>query len=253
MKDKNAWTTYDKAAEAELEALCGKYRRFLDQGKTERECVALIRAAAEEAGYRDLNSLVKEGKSVAAGDKVYAVNMGKMVSLFHIGSDPMQEGFNILGAHIDSPRLDVKQNPLYEDTQIAYLDTHYYGGIKKYQWVTIPMAIHGVVVKTDGTSVPICIGEDENDPVVFVSDLLIHLAASQMDKKARVVIEGEALDKPKQFNGTSIVVKTENDSRAIVEASVKNGWEPHFVVAMGDIKQELRDLATMLDIPVEEY
>ncbi len=194
MKDKNAWTTYDKAAEAELEALCGKYRRFLDQGKTERECVALIRAAAEEAGYRDLNSLVKEGKSVAAGDKVYAVNMGKMVSLFHIGSDPIQEGFNILGAHIDSPRLDVKQNPLYEDTQIAYLDTHYYGGIKKYQWVTIPMAIHGVVVKTDGTSVPICIGEDENDPVVFVSDLLIHLAASQMDKKARVVIEGEALD-----------------------------------------------------------
>lgn len=194
MKDKNAWLSYDEKQEKELEKLCGEYREFLNKGKTERECVGLIRKAAEKAGYKDIKEIMKEGGKVSAGDKVYAVNMGKMVTMFNIGTDPIENGMNILGAHIDSPRLDVKQNPLYDDTDIAYFDTHYYGGIKKYQWVTIPMAIHGVVVKEDGTSVDISIGEADDDPVVFVSDLLIHLAADQMDKKARLVIEGDALD-----------------------------------------------------------
>ncbi|MEA4923039.1 MAG: aminopeptidase [Eubacteriaceae bacterium] len=192
MKDKNAWTTYSKAKEKKLEILCGGYRRFLDEGKTERECIVKITEMAEKAGYKNLAD-IKKG-DLKQGDKVYAVCMKKTVALFNIGSDPIEQGMNILGAHIDSPRLDVKQNPLYEDSEIAYLDTHYYGGIKKYQWVTIPLAIHGTVIKKDGAAVNIVIGEDEKDPVVFVSDLLVHLAADQLNKKARVVIEGEDLD-----------------------------------------------------------
>ena len=194
MKDKNAWTGYTAGQLKELEALCSDYRVFLDEGKTERECIRRIISDAEAAGYKDLAEIVKTGKKVSAGDRVYAVCMNKTIALFNIGSDPLEKGMNILGAHIDSPRLDVKQNPLYEDTEIAYMDTHYYGGIKKYQWVTIPLAIHGIVALKDGSVKDICIGEDENDPVVFVSDLLIHLAAKQMVKKANVVIEGEDLD-----------------------------------------------------------
>lgn len=191
MKDKNAWTTYEQTQLSELEQLCSDYREFLDKGKTERECTTLIVQVAKKAGYVDLATKTRPLKP---GDKVYAVGMEKTVAMFNIGTDPIEEGMNILGAHIDSPRLDVKQNPLYEDSDIAYLDTHYYGGIKKYQWVTIPMAIHGVVIKEDGTKVSVNIGEDQNDPIVFVSDLLIHLAAEQMNKKATVVIEGDALD-----------------------------------------------------------
>ncbi len=194
MKEKNAWTTYTAKQLKELEALCSDYRAFLDEGKTERECIKKIVADAEAAGYRDLNGIIEAGKKVKAGDKVYSVCMNKTIALFNIGSDPLEKGMNILGAHIDSPRLDLKQNPLYEDTEIAYMDTHYYGGIKKYQWVTIPLAVHGVVAMKDGSVKEICIGEDEKDPVVFVSDLLIHLAAKQMVKKASVVIEGEDLD-----------------------------------------------------------
>ena len=194
MKDKNAWTTYTAKQLKELEALCSDYRVFLDEGKTERECIKKIIADAEAAGYRDFSGILEKGGKVKSGDKIYAVCMNKTIALFNIGSDPLEKGMNILGAHIDSPRLDVKQNPLYEDTEIAYLDTHYYGGIKKYQWVTIPLAIHGVVAMKDGSLKEICIGEDETDPVVFVSDLLIHLAAKQMTKKANVVIEGEDLD-----------------------------------------------------------
>jgi aspartyl aminopeptidase len=194
MKDINAWTTYDAAQEAELEQLCRDYMRFLNEGKTERECVRRVIADAEEAGYRDLGGIIREGGSVKPGDRVYAACMKKTIALFQIGSAPIEEGMNILGAHIDSPRLDVKQNPLYEDGGIAYLDTHYYGGIKKYQWVTIPLAIHGVAALRDGTVRDIVIGEDEDDPVFFVSDLLIHLAGQQMEKKARSVIDGEALD-----------------------------------------------------------
>ena len=148
--------------------LAVRYRKCLDQSKTERECVALSIAMAEEHGYKNIEDCIREGITLKAGDKVYAQYMKKTLALFHIGTKPMTEGMNILGAHVDSPRLDVKQNPLYEDTQMAYLDTHYYGGVKKYQWVTIPLAIHGVVVKKDGTVVPVVIGEKEDDPVFVI-------------------------------------------------------------------------------------
>lgn len=190
----NAWKAYDDATMTKVNALAKEYMDFLDNGKTERECVDAIVNAIEEAGYQELPSLIKEGKRLSAGDKVYAVLMNKTVVMFQIGTKPMTEGLNILGAHIDSPRLDIKQNPLYEDSDFALLDTHYYGGVKKYQWVTIPLAIHGVVAKKDGTIVEINVGENEDDPVFFISDLLIHLSAEQLEKKASKVIEGEALD-----------------------------------------------------------
>ena len=194
MEKVNAWNDYNEKQIAELEALCGEYRDFLSRGKTERECAALTVQMAEAAGYRDLETIIEAGETLKAGDKVYAVNMDKAVILFHIGSEALEKGMNILGAHIDSPRLDVKQNPLYEETGFTYLDTHYYGGVKKYQWVALPLAIHGVVAKKDGSKVNIVIGEAEDDPVVSVTDLLPHLAAKQMEKKASVVIEGEQLD-----------------------------------------------------------
>ena len=194
MKRENAWKTYTREQLAELEALAGRYKAFLDAGKTERECVTESVRLARAAGYRSLEEVKKSGETLKVGDKVYAVCMNKMLALFQMGTQPLKTGMRILGAHVDSPRLDLKQNPLYEDTDMAYLDTHYYGGIKNYQWVTIPLAIHGVVAKKDGTTVNICIGEDAADPVVFISDLLIHLAAEQMGKKASVVIEGENLD-----------------------------------------------------------
>lgn len=194
MERKNAWKDYTKKEIRELEKLNKEYRAFLDAGKTERECVMQAVKMAKKAGYRDLQEVLEAGKSLSAGDKVYAVNMKKSVALFQIGQVPMEKGMAILGAHIDSPRLDVKQNPLYEDTELAYLDTHYYGGIKKYQWVTLPLAIHGVIVKKDGSVVDVCIGEDAKDPVFCVTDLLIHLAGERMERKANKVIEGEALD-----------------------------------------------------------
>jgi len=194
MERQNAWKKYKKKQLTELEALCDGYRDFLDNGKTERECVTLSVKQAKAAGYKDINTYIKAGKKLKAGDKIYAVWMDKTVALFNIGTDPIEEGINILGAHIDSPRMDVKQNPLYESDDFAYLDTHYYGGIKKYQWVAVPLAIHGVVARTDGSVVNITIGEDENDPVFCVTDLLIHLATEQMEKKASKVVEGENLD-----------------------------------------------------------
>ena len=179
-----------------LEKLSKEYRDFLDNGKTERECIDTIVNTIEAEGYKELESLMKDGKALQKGDKVYSVWMNKSIAMFRLGSKPLADGINILGAHIDSPRLDIKQNPLFEDGDhaFAYLDTHYYGGVKKYQWVTMPLAIHGVVVKKDGTTVELNIGENEDDPVFFVSDLLVHLAAEQMEKKAAKVIEGEALD-----------------------------------------------------------
>ena len=194
MEKINAWTKYSPAQTEELETLCAEYRDFLSRGKTERECAALTVEMAEACGYRNLSALIENAQTVKAGDKIYAVNMGKAVILFKIGTRPIEQGMNILGAHIDSPRLDVKQNPLYEDSGFAYLDTHYYGGVKKYQWVALPLAIHGVVAKKNGEVVNVVIGEDEADPVVSVTDLLPHLAANQMQKKASVVIEGEKLD-----------------------------------------------------------
>jgi len=194
MERKNIWMKYDEKELSELEVLNKKYLKFLDGGKTERECVKISVEMAEEAGYKNLVDIIKNKITLKSGDKVYATNMKKAIALFLIGDNPIEEGMNILGAHIDSPRLDIKQNPLYEDTEFAYLDTHYYGGIKKYQWVTIPLAIHGVIVKKDGTVVEIVIGEDAKDPVVFISDLLIHLSQEQLEKKANKVIEGEDLN-----------------------------------------------------------
>lgn len=194
MKTENVWEKYSDAQLEELEELSASYRAFLDRGKTERECVSEIVNRIEEEGYVELARIRKEGKGLKPGDKVYAVNMEKSVVMYQIGKAPIEEGMNILGAHIDSPRLDVKQNPLYEEGDFAYFDTHYYGGIKKYQWVALPLALHGVIVKKDGTTTIVNVGEEEDDPVFFVSDLLVHLAAEQMEKKANKVIEGEALD-----------------------------------------------------------
>lgn len=196
MLKKCAWETYEEKHLKKLEKLSKEYREFLDNGKTERECIDTIVNTIEREGYRELETLIKEGETLKKGDKVYSVWMNKSIAMFRIGRKPFTEGMNILGAHIDSPRLDVKQNPLYEDIDhtYAYLDTHYYGGVKKYQWVALPLAIHGVVVKKDGTTIELNIGENEDDPVFFVSDLLIHLAGEQLEKKAARVIEGEALD-----------------------------------------------------------
>ncbi len=193
-KKEAVWNTYSEAEKKELEELCDHYRTFLTTCKTERESTLEAVKQAKAAGYADLAEIVKAGKKLSAGDKVYAVCMKKAVVLFHIGTEPLEAGLTILGAHIDTCRLDVKQNPLYEDSGLAYLDTHYYGGIKKYQWVTLPLALHGVVVKKDGTVMDIVIGEDDDDPVFCVTDLLIHLSQEQMKKNAAKVIEGEKLD-----------------------------------------------------------
>lgn len=194
MERKNAWLSYGESDEKEMEKLAKDYRAFLDAGKTERECVTELVREAEANGYVSLEAKQAAGEKIQPGDKVYAVGMKKIMALFHVGQEALEKGMNILGAHIDSPRLDVKQNPLYEDTDLAYLDTHYYGGVKKYQWVALPLAIHGVIAKKDGSVVNVTIGEDENDPVVYITDLLIHLAGKQLQKKAAEVIEGENLD-----------------------------------------------------------
>ncbi|MBQ2136493.1 MAG: aminopeptidase, partial [Selenomonas sp.] len=193
-KKTSLWNQYTEAEKAELEELNAGYREFLTNCKTERESVKEAVKQAEAAGYRNLAAVIKNGEKLTAGDKVYAVKMEKALVLFNIGTEPLEQGMNILGAHIDTCRLDVKQNPLYEEGGLAYLDTHYYGGIKKYQWVTLPLALHGVVAKKDGTVVEICIGEEDNDPVFCVTDLLIHLSQEQMKKNAAKVIEGESLD-----------------------------------------------------------
>ena len=194
MERKNAWNTYGKREISELEELNSNYIDFLSDCKTERECVKETVRQAREKGYKSLEEVIEKGQPLKQGDKVYAVCMNKTVALFNIGKIPMEQGMNILGAHIDSPRMDIKQNPLYESNNMAYLDTHYYGGIKKYQWVTLPLAIHGVVGKKDGTKVEVNIGEKDTDPVFCVTDLLIHLAGQQMEKNAAKVIEGENLD-----------------------------------------------------------
>lgn len=194
MKRENAWTKCDTIKMQKVMEFCEDYRVFLSECKTERECADRSIEIAKEYGYKDLNEVIRNGEGLKPGDKVYAVNKGKALVLFNIGKERIEDGMKILGAHIDSPRLDIKQNPLYEDEELVLMDTHYYGGIKKYQWTAIPLALHGVVVLTDGTRINVTIGEDMNDPVVGVSDLLIHLAAEQMDKKAAKVVEGESLD-----------------------------------------------------------
>ena len=190
----NAWKKYDEAGLKEVFEYCEGYKKYISDCKTERECVSESIRIAETYGYRNLEDVIKNKETLKSGDKVYANNMGKGIALFLIGEEPMAAGCNILGAHVDSPRLDIKQNPLYEDKEFAMLDTHYYGGIKQYQWVTLPLALHGVVVKKDKTVIELNIGEDDSDPIVGISDLLVHLSADQMSKKASNVIEGEDLN-----------------------------------------------------------
>lgn len=194
MAENSCWENYSQEDLEKLNKLNNEYIEFLSQCKTERECVKECVRQAEKAGYKDLQKVIDNKENVQAGDKLYYKYMDKSIVMFNIGSEPIEKGLNILGAHIDSPRLDIKQNPLYENSGLAYLDTHYYGGIKKYQWVTIPLAIHGVVVKTDGTKIDVKVGEDPNDPVLFISDILIHLAQNQLEKRGNKVVEGEDLD-----------------------------------------------------------
>lgn len=225
MEHTNTWKTYSKKQLKECEQFAQDYMNFLDNGKTERECVDTIIEEIEKKGYVEMEKRIAQGGSLSCGDKVYSVWMNKSIVLYQIGERPLEEGMNILGAHIDSPRLDVKQNPLYEDGGFAYLDTHYYGGIKKYQWVALPLALHGVVVKKDGTTVIVNIGDNEDDPVFFVSDLLIHLSQEQLEKKASKVIEGEALDliignRP-QLNGTEGKTKSDDGEDPKEKEAVK--------------------------------
>lgn len=221
---------WDKYTEKDLEKvlnLSQEYIDFMSKCKTERECVTEFIILAEACGYKNIQTLIKNGTTLKPGDKVYANNKGKNLAMFLVGTEPFEKGMKILGAHVDSPRLDLKQNPLYEDSDLAMLKTHYYGGIKKYQWVTIPLAIHGVVVKKDSSIVNVVIGEDNSDPVIGISDLLIHLSADQMDKKLAKGIEGEDLniligsipvpDKDAKDRVKQNVLKLLNDKYGITE------------------------------------
>ncbi|MDE7313847.1 MAG: aminopeptidase [Eubacterium sp.] len=194
MDRKNAWEKYPQDQRDTIMQFSEKYRQFISGCKTERECTAKFVHMAKNAGFSDIEEIVASGEALKPGDKVYAVNKGKGLAMYVVGREPIEKGMHILGAHIDSPRLDLKQNPLYEDTEMAMFDTHYYGGVKKYQWVALPLALHGVFVKKDGTVIPVSVGDKPGDPVFGVSDLLIHLAGEQMEKKASKVIEGENLD-----------------------------------------------------------
>ncbi|KEI04654.1 aminopeptidase [Clostridium botulinum] len=189
-----AWDKYSEEELKEVFLLNERYINFMSNCKTERECIDEFVKIAEDNGYKNIEDVMEENEKLNPGDKVYANNMGKTLAMFVIGNEPFERGLSILGAHVDSPRLDLKQNPLYENTDLALFDTHYYGGIKKYQWVTLPLAIHGVIAKKNAEVVKVVIGEDENDPVVGISDLLIHLAGSQMDKKLAKGVEGEDLN-----------------------------------------------------------
>ncbi len=210
MERKNAWLSYDAAQKEKLTELCERYKDYITRAKTERECVDLAVELAEKAGFISLEKAIRKNKKLKAGDKIYDTIMGKSLILFTVGSTPISEGMNILGAHVDSPRLDLKQNPLYEDTDFVLLDTHYYGGIKKYQWVTIPLAIHGVVAKKDGSAVKVVIGEDPGDPVLTITDLLIHLSAAQLQKNGATVVEGEDLN---VLFGSEVVEKKDEEAK----------------------------------------
>ena len=219
MERKNVWTASDAAKKEMIFKFCEDYKKYISDCKTERECAAEAIKIAKKAGYKDLKTIIAKNGRLKAGDKVYACHMGKTLALFNIGKQPLENGMKILGAHIDSPRIDVKQNPLYEDSDMALLDTHYYGGIKKYQWVAMPLAIHGVVALKNGKTVDVVIGEDKNDPVVGVTDLLIHLAGEQMEKKGAKVVEGENLD----ILIGSIPEKDETKAEKDAKESVKTG------------------------------
>ena len=229
MERTNAWKKYqDEDKRKAVYDFAEGYRIFLSENKTERECAAFFVEEVKRAGFENLDEVIAAGKTLKAGDKVYAMNKKKMVAAFVIGKRPVSEGMRILGAHIDSPRLDLKQNPLYEDTDMALLDTHYYGGVKKYQWVTLPLALHGVIAKKDGSVINVCVGEKEDDPVFGVSDLLIHLSSEQLDKKASKVIEGEDLN----VLVGSIPLESE-DEKECVKANVL-----HILCEQYDIEEE---------------
>ena len=225
MERKNAWKAYDDGQLAALEELAAGYIDFISENKTERECADAAIALAEQAGYKPLTDAIAAGRALKAGDKVWAHTHGKALVLVHIGTEPLESGMNILGAHIDSPRLDLKQNPIFESHDLALLDTHYYGGIKKYQWVTLPLAIHGIVALKDGSTVPVVVGEDPADPVFCITDLLPHLGADQMKKDAARVIEGEALDLLIGGRPLKIDSSEEEDEKKPEEDDGKPAWE----------------------------
>jgi aspartyl aminopeptidase len=232
MEKKNAWAKYPEGKKRdEVFAFAEDYRQFISKCKTERECTAELYAEAVAAGFTDFDEAVASGKKLKAGAKIVANNMGKGLALFILGKQPLEKGMNILGAHIDSPRMDLKQVPLYEDTELAMLDTHYYGGIKKYQWVTLPLALHGVICKKDGTSVTVNIGEKPEDPVFGVSDLLIHLSADQMEKKAAKVVEGENLD---LLIGSIPAEKKDKDAKDLVKANIASILEKTYGIDEDD-------------------
>ncbi len=250
MEQKKAWTTYSEDEAKEVEALAADYIEFISENKIEREIAAASIKLAEENGYISLKDAIAHGKQLKEGDKVWAHTHGKALVLVHIGSEPLEAGLNILGAHIDSPRLDLKQNPLYENTDFALLDTHYYGGIKKYQWVTIPLAIHGVIVKTDGTVVSVTVGEDETDPVFVITDLLPHLGQEQMKKNAAKVVEGEALDL--LVGGRPLVIEKDDEDEADVDDENKPAWEK--LAAKEPVKANvLKILAEKYDVTEEDF
>ena len=221
MERKNAWKSYTAEQLDELHYLCEGYKAYISDNKTERECCDAAVEMAREGGYVELGEAIAAGKQLKAGDKVYVVNRGKSLMLVNLGTDDLEAGVNILGAHIDSPRMDLKQNPLEEKNDLLTLDTHYYGGIKKYQWVTIPLAIHGVVAKKDGSIVNVCVGEDEGDPVFCVTDLLIHLSQEQLTKEASKVIDGEMLDV--LCGGRPVVIEGDDAKKADDKDLVKKG------------------------------
>ena len=240
MKRVNAWNTYDPGMLKSCMDLADDYKDFLDHGKTERECIDRFVNEAEKNGYVELSEVIRKGKKLSEGDRVYSVWMNKSMVLFEIGSEPLESGLNILGAHIDSPRLDIKQNPMYEDNEIAFLDTHYYGGIKKYQYVTIPLAIHGVIVKKNGETVILRVGEDEDDPVFFISDLLIHLSQDQLKKPASTVVEGEALDliigsRPLTF-GSETEKENEGSEKEAVKKAILKILSDNYGISEGDFE-----------------
>lgn len=217
MREKEAWKKYSLEKKQQVMEFAETYRRFISDCKTERECVDEIKKQALQAGFEDMQEVIASGKKLQPGDRVFADNKGKSMALYIIGRQPMEQGLNILGAHIDSPRLDLKQNPLYEDTNLALLDTHYYGGVKKYQWVALPLALHGVVVRKDGTKAVVNIGEKPEDPVFGVSDLLIHLAGTQMEKKGAKVIEGEDLN---VLVGSMPLENADKETKETVKANI---------------------------------
>lgn len=245
MERKNAWKAFDEAALAELEVVSKGYIDFISECKTERECVARAIKMAEDNGYVSLDAIRSQNGSLKPGDKVWTDCYGKAIILVQVGQKPFEEGMNILGAHVDSSRLDIKQNPVYESSDFAYLDTHYYGGIKNYQWVTLPLAIHGVIAKTDGSVVEVTIGEDPADPVFCVTDLLPHLGNEQMKKTAQDVIEGESLD---ILAGNRPLVIDKEEAKAAAEKD-----DPSYGEQIKALSQKEAVKANLLSLLLQAY